>query len=137
MGAKTSDASFYQIAYYQLSPCGANDHLRYNSIFFSLLFFLSFVLFSPRFWHQSIDQSINRHWFNVDTAEVRNRLIGAVTPKKQWSDIVIDNPDLYGPFWIATTLVFLMGVTGNAVSWLAFAPSSANPTWIYDFTKVC
>jgi hypothetical protein len=37
-----------------------------------------------------------------------------------------------GPFWITTTLIFAMGMTGNLATYLA----SAEDEWVYDFTKV-
>ena len=33
--------------------------------------------------------------------------------------LIKEKPDLWGPFWIATTLVFLLAVTGNFTSYLA------------------
>lgn len=37
-----------------------------------------------------------------------------------------------GPFWITTTLIFVMGMTGNLATYL----SSEDDKWVYDFTKV-
>lgn len=50
----------------------------------------------------------------------------------------------YGPFWIATTLVFLSAVAGNYASYVSYrrthaqAPSGSDaPAWYYDIDKVC
>jgi hypothetical protein len=45
-------------------------------------------------------------------------------------------PDLYGPFWITTTLIFLIGMSSNLASWLAFVKTTEKPVWQYDFTLV-
>ncbi len=41
--------------------------------------------------------------------------------------------DLYAPFWIATTLIFLVASTGNFASYLA---STADVAWEYDLNTV-
>ncbi|KAJ4461110.1 hypothetical protein PAPYR_2559 [Paratrimastix pyriformis] len=46
------------------------------------------------------------------------------------------NSDLYGPFWIITSLIFLMGIVGNLASWFEFVPTEAQPTWRYNFYDV-
>ncbi|VDH98417.1 Hypothetical predicted protein [Mytilus galloprovincialis] len=45
------------------------------------------------------------------------------------------NPDLYGPFWICTTLVFTTAIAGNLANYLSMG-SSADYNWKYDFHKV-
>ena len=48
----------------------------------------------------------------------------------------------YGPFWIATTLIFVSAVTGNYASSLSYrhthaaAASSDEKVWYYDIDKV-
>ena len=48
----------------------------------------------------------------------------------------------YGPFWIATTLVFLSAVAGNYASYVSYrrthaqaASGSDVPAWYYDVDK--
>ena len=38
-------------------------------------------------------------------------------------DKVDGNPDLYGPVWISSTVVFMLAATGNFASWIQFAAS--------------
>ncbi|KAH8608990.1 Yip1 domain [Trypanosoma vivax] len=47
-------------------------------------------------------------------------------------------PDLYGPFWICTTLWMLLGIVSNMISKVAFNRHSENngKVWKYDFTMV-
>ena len=33
--------------------------------------------------------------------------------KKEFVEKIKENPDVYGPFWILTTIIFLLGSTGN------------------------
>jgi succinate-acetate transporter protein len=48
----------------------------------------------------------------------------------------------YGPFWIATTLVFVTAVTGNYASYVSYhhkhaaAESGEAQAWYYDIDKV-
>lgn len=39
-------------------------------------------------------------------------------------DVLDGNPDLYGPFWIATTVVVILFLTGTINSYLAYTGSS-------------
>lgn len=74
--------------------------------------------------------------FDVDSAHILTRVVHAVLPRPraQFFEVIASNADLYGPFWIATTLVFVIGVTGNLAKRMAFKASEAQPTWTYDFT---
>ncbi|KAG1661604.1 hypothetical protein FOA52_000779 [Chlamydomonas sp. UWO 241] len=64
-----------------------------------------------------------RPYFNVDTQEVLWRvtssLIGAFKP--DFMAKTAEQPDLYGPFWIATTLIFFTAAAGNLSSWIAWS----------------
>lgn len=47
----------------------------------------------------------------------------------------------YGPFWIATTLVFVTAVTGNYASYVSYhhkasLPEGDTQAWYYDIDKV-
>ncbi|KAK9828091.1 hypothetical protein WJX81_002457 [Elliptochloris bilobata] len=86
-----------------------------------------------------------RKYFNVDTQDVlvrmRDSIIGAFKP--DFLEKTSDSADLYGPFWIATTLVFLSAVAGNYASYVSYrrthsrAPSGTDvPAWYYDIDKV-
>lgn len=72
----------------------------------------------------------------------------------KFTEVTGTNPDIYGPFWLCATLVFVIGVTSNMASWLntgedqVRSPSSLafngqtsvdSPTvqmsvWHYDFS---
>jgi hypothetical protein len=77
-------------------------------------------------------------YFDVDTAVVRARMMRSLTAiqpaNRDFLSITQNNADLYGPFWIITTLVFVIGATSNFSSYLGFVQSADNPRWYYDFT---
>ncbi|CAG8531163.1 1005_t:CDS:2 [Ambispora leptoticha] len=52
-------------------------------------------------------------FFDVDTFQVLERASKSLFPKDNFIEVVGNNPDLYGPFWIATTVVFLLFVTST------------------------
>ena len=86
------------------------------------------------FWTISYYQPL----FDVDTVQVLNRIKGSLLPRPRGAffELIAANPDLYGPFWVATTLIFAMAITGNLASYLAFATTETNKKWTYDFSQV-
>jgi protein YIPF1/2 len=57
-----------------------------------------------------------QQYFNVDTSDVKDRLIATFTffkAEPTFLNLIGDTPDLYGPFWIAATLIFSISVTSN------------------------
>lgn len=58
-------------------------------------------------------------FFDVDTTEVVRRCTAALYPRSNFLDVLDGNPDLYGPFWIATTVVVILFLTGTVSQYLA------------------
>ncbi|KAF9356618.1 hypothetical protein BGX34_009843 [Mortierella sp. NVP85] len=54
-------------------------------------------------------------FFDVDTSQVLERCFASVIPKDNFLEVMGGNPDLYGPFWIATTVIFVLFVTSSIV----------------------
>ncbi|KAJ2346703.1 hypothetical protein GGH92_003481, partial [Coemansia sp. RSA 2673] len=50
-------------------------------------------------------------YFNVDSSDVVQRSFLAVVPKDSFLDVYNTNPDLWGTFWIPTSVIFAMFVT--------------------------
>lgn len=46
------------------------------------------------------------------------RCQAAIFPRANFLDVLDGNPDLYGPFWIATTVVVILFLTGSISQWL-------------------
>ena len=79
-----------------------------------------------------------RPYFNVDTKDVAKRMLLTFYPPQtpSFSEMTAENPDLYGPIWIAATLVFLLGAMSNFAKWASFKPEDSTSIWKYDFTLV-
>ena len=55
-----------------------------------------------------------KQYFNVTTSEVLKRLLYSLIPfNGKFYNISTDNPDLYGPFWIYTCLIFIIAASGS------------------------
>lgn len=75
--------------------------------------------------------SFYAQFFDVDTSEVLRRCQAAIFPRANFLDVLDGNPDLYGPFWIATTVVVILFLTGTISRWLAYRGETH---YAYDFT---
>jgi len=59
-------------------------------------------------------------FFNVKTADIAFRLQSALFPfSTKFALVTKDKPDLYGPFWVLTTLVFTLACAGNFSSYIS------------------
>lgn len=77
-------------------------------------------------------------YFDVDTSDVQNRLQQALIfcgRQETFMTFVGTKPDVYGPFWIATTLVFTLSVSANMHGWLQ-SWLNGNDLWRYNFQSV-
>ncbi|EMC96498.1 hypothetical protein BAUCODRAFT_576140 [Baudoinia panamericana UAMH 10762] len=63
--------------------------------------------------------SFYQQFFDVDTAQITHRCRAALFPRQNFLDVMEGNPDLYGPFWIATTVVVILFLTGTISAYLA------------------
>ena len=75
--------------------------------------------------------SFYAQFFDVDTAEVLRRCAAALYPRRPFLDVLDGNPDLYGPFWIAATVCFILFLAGYMSQRLAAAGDG--PQSPYDF----
>lgn len=69
-------------------------------------------------------------FFDVDTAQIVTRCKSTLYPRSNFLDVLDGNPDLYGPFWIATTVVVILFLTGTISSYLAH---TGKGHFAYDF----
>eukprot|EP01134_Creolimax_fragrantissima_P005954 CFRG5954T1 len=75
-------------------------------------------------------------YFDVDVATVSSRILLSVNPtKKDFLNTTAGNPDLYGPFWVTTTLIVCMAITGNLATVLS-PHEEKGYKYEYDFTKL-
>ncbi|EAN91229.1 hypothetical protein C3747_41g129 [Trypanosoma cruzi] len=110
---------------------------------------------NSRFWTIEFYQ----RFFDVDTRLVLLRMSNVLAPvnapdflmHREWRNDALQTPsyefqeagvtlsqkpDLYGPFWICTTLWMALGVVSNVMSRIAFGHQSSDDKkkWEYDFT---
>ncbi|KAI3402145.1 hypothetical protein diail_74 [Diaporthe ilicicola] len=74
--------------------------------------------------------SFYAQFFDVDTTAVLQRCWAALFPRANFLDVLEGNPDLYGPFWIATTVVFILFLGGTISKYLA---TTGQEPFVYDF----
>lgn len=78
-----------------------------------------------------------QQFFDVETYQVMHRVVGSMLPRPNKNHLqtnIRPNPDLYGPFWICTTLVFTTAIAGNLANYLSSAGKDYQ--WRYDFHQV-
>ncbi|KAG8042944.1 hypothetical protein GUJ93_ZPchr0465g6490 [Zizania palustris] len=69
-------------------------------------------------------------YFDVDTDVVVDRLISSVYPMDGFFRKIDANPDMYGPLWITTTLIFMLAAFGNLATYLMQRKTDLN---IFNF----
>eukprot|EP01017_Pseudomicrothorax_dubius_P005506 TRINITY_DN1140_c0_g1_i7.p1 TRINITY_DN1140_c0_g1~~TRINITY_DN1140_c0_g1_i7.p1 ORF type:complete len:130 (+),score=11.43 TRINITY_DN1140_c0_g1_i7:41-430(+) len=70
-----------------------------------------------------------RPLFNVTTADVRDRLLESFLPlRSNFFQVMNGKPDLYGPFWVYTSLIFMLAAAGNLSRYLS-AHNAVNLLW--------
>jgi hypothetical protein len=75
-------------------------------------------------------------YFEIDTRQVLERLVGSVTPrpnKSYFNSTIRQNPDLYGPFWVCITFIVTVAISGNIVTYF-HVPD--NVDFQIDFSKI-
>lgn len=84
-------------------------------------------------WRGVFSISSYTQYFNVDTDVVLNRMLGSFFPTGGDFFSKIDaNPDLYGPIWISTTLIFVIAALGNCATYLMEKNSDTSTSWSFD-----
>eukprot|EP00123_Amoebidium_parasiticum_P017075 comp23702_c0_seq1/m.40723 comp23702_c0_seq1/g.40723 ORF comp23702_c0_seq1/g.40723 comp23702_c0_seq1/m.40723 type:complete len:262 (-) comp23702_c0_seq1:480-1265(-) len=84
--------------------------------------------YGPSLWNMAY----YAQFCDVDTQDVTRRIaMGMLPTRGSLLDTVASNPDLYGPYWVTTTLIFTIGMMGNLATYIVHEGQ-----WVYDFTKV-
>ncbi|TDH64898.1 uncharacterized protein CCR75_000648 [Bremia lactucae] len=76
-------------------------------------------------------------YFNVDTSDIQQRLMRALLPFMKdpaFSELALESPDAYGPFWLSVTLIFFLASCSNAASFLDYEGNRND--WSYDFSRL-
>lgn len=86
-------------------------------------------------WMRAFTVGAYKPYFDVDTSDVLERIRESLFPfKATFTEKTQDNPDLYGPFWICTTLIFVAAAIGTFVTYLAH--KLQHKEWDYDINLV-
>lgn len=87
-------------------------------------------------WFQAFTIAYYRQYFEVDTADILERIKDSIIPfRGSFSEKTANNPDLYGPFWICTTLIFVAAAIGTFVTYVA-QKIQKKEEWHYDINLV-
>lgn len=89
----------------------------------------------PAGWMQKFTVAAYKPYFDVDTIDVLERIKDTLFPfKGSFAEKTANNPDLYGPFWICTTLIFVAASIGTFATYLAHKLQKKE--WDYDINMV-
>ncbi|KAJ8436825.1 hypothetical protein Cgig2_032053 [Carnegiea gigantea] len=87
----------------------------------------------PSSWFKVFSVAAYKPYFDVDTSDVLERIKESLFPwKGSFAEMISNNPDLYGPFWICTTLIFIAASMGTIVTYVAH--KLKNKEWNYDIS---
>ncbi|GAA99751.1 uncharacterized protein L969DRAFT_622221 [Mixia osmundae IAM 14324] len=74
-------------------------------------------------------------YFDIDTMTVLERSWRTMYPREDYVDHVLNGqPDLYGPFWLPTTLIFVLFLSSSLSS--SINAYLAGEAYSYDFTRL-
>ncbi|KAM7280382.1 hypothetical protein ACFE04_007516 [Oxalis oulophora] len=89
----------------------------------------------PTGWLRRFTISAYQPYFDVDTSDVLDRIKDSLFPfRGTFTEKTSDNPDLYGPFWICSTLIFVAASIGTFVTYVA--NKMQQKEWNYDINMV-
>uniref|UniRef100_A0A2P2IW84 Protein YIP n=1 Tax=Rhizophora mucronata TaxID=61149 RepID=A0A2P2IW84_RHIMU len=86
-------------------------------------------------WFRAFTVNAYKPYFDVDTSDVMERIKDSLFPfRGTFNEKTASNPDLYGPFWICTTLIFVAASIGTFVTYIAHKLQKKE--WDYDINLV-
>jgi hypothetical protein len=63
--------------------------------------------------------SFLQQYFEIDSDDVEKRVMNSFIPlNPNFLEVAQHSPDLYGPFWIYTTLIFVIAAAGSLTKYL-------------------
>ncbi|KAL8247097.1 hypothetical protein R6Q59_008313 [Mikania micrantha] len=82
-------------------------------------------------WVKAFRVSAYQPFFDVNTSDILERIKDSLIPfKGTFNEKMESSPDLYGPFWICTTLIFVSALIGTSAAYLA--DNMHHKEWEYD-----
>ncbi|XP_028780877.1 protein YIPF1 homolog [Neltuma alba] len=86
-------------------------------------------------WFRTFTIAAYKPYFDVDTVDVLERIKDSLFPfRGTFNEKTASSPDLYGPFWICTTLIFVAASIGTFVTYVAHKLKKEQ--WNYDINLV-
>jgi hypothetical protein len=86
-------------------------------------------------WFRMFSVAAYKPYFDVDTSDVVERIWESVFPfRGTFTEKTSENPDLYGPFWTCTTLIFVAASIATFVTYLSHKWHKKE--WNYDINLV-
>ncbi|KAI4301803.1 hypothetical protein L6164_035047 [Bauhinia variegata] len=86
-------------------------------------------------WLHHFTVAAYKPYFDIDTADVLERIKESLFPfRGTFNEKTANSPDLYGPFWICTTLIFVAASIGTFVTYIAHKLKKQE--WNYDINMV-
>ncbi|RDX82589.1 Protein YIPF1-like protein, partial [Mucuna pruriens] len=86
-------------------------------------------------WFRAFQLASYKPYFDVDTIDVLDRIKDSLYPfNGTFNEKTASNPDLYGPFWICTTLIFVAASIGTFVTYISHKVK--HQEWNYDINLV-
>ncbi|KAF3454461.1 hypothetical protein FNV43_RR04908 [Rhamnella rubrinervis] len=86
-------------------------------------------------WFRTFSVAAYKPYFDVDTSDVLERIKDSLFPfAGTFNEKTTNSPDLYGPFWICTTLIFVAASIGTFVTYIAHKLKKKD--WDYDINLV-
>uniref|UniRef100_A0A7S0QDF8 Protein YIPF n=1 Tax=Cryptomonas curvata TaxID=233186 RepID=A0A7S0QDF8_9CRYP len=90
----------------------------------------------PRSWNP-FSLALFQSYFDVDTSDIVIRMKKSLSLSNElfFADDVA-KPDMYGPFWLCTTLILVMAIAGNMGAMMSFVPTEEDQVFLYNFSKL-
>ncbi|CAN0897116.1 Protein YIPF1 homolog [Linum grandiflorum] len=86
-------------------------------------------------WLRAFSVAAYKPYFDVDTIDVLERVKDSLLPfNGSFTEKTAEKPDLYGPFWICTTLIFVAASISTIVAYVAHKVEKKE--WNYDINVV-
>jgi len=76
-------------------------------------------------------------YFTASSKTVRNRVAGSLIPfNRRFQPQYAESPDLYGPFWILTTLILVLFVAGNIERYSRHTEEEIEEDFYYSYSLI-
>ena len=76
-------------------------------------------------------------YFSLDQFDFKSRVLSSLNPTTpDFLNLIHQNPDLYGPFWIATFLIFLLDISNKFLPLIYHTIFGTSKKTLYNFENL-